>query len=44
MPVYGDFFEQVFDIKMDVPLGKPIWTSRPVVDLIAYLRELQATP
>lgn len=44
MPVYGDFFEQVFDVKMDVPLGEPIWTSRPVIDLIAYLRELQAAP
>ncbi|MBV2360022.1 c-type cytochrome [Thalassococcus sp. CAU 1522] len=41
MPVYGDFFEGVFDVPMKAPDGQPILTSRPVADLVAYLREIQ---
>lgn len=41
MPVYGDYFEGVFDVPIKAPDGQPILTSRPVVDLVAYLREIQ---
>ncbi len=41
MPVYGDYFEQTFDIPIKAPDGQPILTSQPVVDLISYLREIQ---
>ncbi len=41
MPVYGDYFEGVFDVPIKAPSGQPILTSRPVVDLVAYLREIQ---
>lgn len=41
MPVYGDYFEGVFDVPMKTPAGQPILTSQPVVDLVAYLREIQ---
>lgn len=40
MPVYGDFFEGD-DMAMKTPDGQPIMTSRPVVDLLAYLQGLQ---
>ena len=41
MPVYGDFFEGVFDVPMKTPGGQPVLTSQPVVDLVAWLREIQ---
>ncbi|MGH1412809.1 MAG: c-type cytochrome [Pelagimonas sp.] len=41
MPVYGDYFEGTFDVPMKTPSGQPVLTSRPVVDLIAYIREIQ---
>ena len=41
MPVYGGYFEQAFDVPMKAPDGQPILTSRAVVDLVAFLRELQ---
>ena len=43
MPVYGDYFEGIFDVPMKTPGGQPILTSQPVVDLVAYLREIQRT-
>jgi hypothetical protein len=42
MPVYGDFFDGTFDVVMPVEDGATIRTSRPVVDLVTYIRELQA--
>ncbi|BBU58591.1 hypothetical protein KU6B_48560 [Mameliella alba] len=41
MPVFGDFFERSFDVPMKTQAGQPILTSQPVVDLVAYLLELQ---
>ena len=41
MPVYGDYFEGSFDVPMKAPSGQPVLTSQPVVDLVAYLREIQ---
>jgi mono/diheme cytochrome c family protein len=41
MPVYGDFFEGD-DAVMKTAAGQPIMTSKPVVDLVAYLQGVQA--
>lgn len=41
MPVFGGYFEQTFDVPMKAPSGQPILTSRPVVDLVYFLREIQ---
>ncbi|MEL7127582.1 MAG: cytochrome c [Pseudomonadota bacterium] len=41
MPVYGPFFA-VDDTLTKTETGQPIMTSSPVVDLVAYLRTLQA--
>lgn len=41
MPVYGDYFEGSFDVPIKAPSGQPILTSGPVVDLVAFLREIQ---
>ncbi|MCR8547375.1 cytochrome c [Salipiger sp. P9] len=41
MPVYGDYFARSFDVPIKAPSGQPVMTSQPVVDLIAYLREIQ---
>jgi len=41
MPVYGDYFEGVFDVPIKTPAGQPVLTSRPVVDLVTYLLEIQ---
>lgn len=41
MPVYGGYFESSFDVPVKAPSGQPILTSQPVVDLVAYLREIQ---
>ena len=40
MPVYGDFFEGN-DTAMKTASGQPLLTSRPVADLVAYLKEIQ---
>ena len=41
MPVYGPYFEgQDTAIKTDV--GQPILTSKPIADLVAYLKTLQS--
>lgn len=41
MPVYGDYFERSFDVPMKAPSGQPVLTSQPVVDLVAFLMEIQ---
>ena len=41
MPVYGDFFEGA-DISMKTDDGQPLMTSRPVADLVEYIRSRQA--
>lgn len=41
MPVFGDFFERSYDVPVKAPSGQPILTSQPVVDVLAYLREIQ---
>ena len=40
MPVYGPFFEGD-DTPLKAETGQPIMTSRPIVDLVAYLRAIQ---
>lgn len=40
MPVYGDFFEGT-DVPIKAETGQPIFTSQPIVDLLAYLETLQ---
>jgi mono/diheme cytochrome c family protein len=40
MPVYGFFFEGD-DTPVKAPNGQPILTSKPVVDLLAYLQSIQ---
>lgn len=40
MPVYGFFFEGE-DTALKAPSGQPIMTSRPIVDLVAFLKDLQ---
>ncbi|MFK7837953.1 MAG: cytochrome c [Sulfitobacter sp.] len=40
MPVFGPFFEGD-DTPLKAETGQPIMTSRPVVDLVAYLQGIQ---
>lgn len=40
MPVYGDFFEGE-DTALRAETGQPMMTSRPVAELVDYLRGLQ---
>lgn len=40
MPVYGDFFAGT-DVMIKTEAGQPVLTSQPIVDLLAYLDELQ---
>ena len=40
MPIFGDFFEG-YDIALKTETGQPIMTSKPIVDLMAYLETLQ---
>lgn len=40
MPVYGEFFAGE-DMILKSESGQPILTSRPIVDLVAYLLEVQ---
>lgn len=41
MPVYGFFFEGD-DTAFKTPSGQPILTSRPIVDLVAFLQSVQS--
>ena len=40
MPVYGDFFEGR-DVAVKAETGQPIFTSQPIVDLLAFLASVQ---
>jgi mono/diheme cytochrome c family protein len=40
MPIYGPFFEGE-DTVLKTDSGQPIFTSRPIADLVAYLKEIQ---
>jgi len=40
MPIYGPFFEGD-DTSLKSETGQPIMTSRPIVDLVSYLKEIQ---
>ncbi|WP_223412830.1 c-type cytochrome [Roseovarius aestuarii] len=40
MPIYGDLFEGR-DTSLKTDAGQPVMTSRPVADLVAYIRTLQ---
>jgi mono/diheme cytochrome c family protein len=40
MPVYGKFFEGD-DVVIETESGEPIMTSRPIADLVAYLKQIQ---
>lgn len=40
MPVYGDFFDGD-DTATKAETGQPIMTSRPIVDLLAFLENIQ---
>lgn len=42
MPVYGHFFEGD-DVAVKAPSGQPIMTSKPIVDLLAFLKSLQSS-
>ncbi|MTI01720.1 cytochrome c [Roseibium sp. RKSG952] len=39
MPVYGPFFEGN-DTAIKAPTGQPVLTSKPIADLVAYLKTL----
>lgn len=41
MPIFGDFFEG-YDVALKTETGQPIMTSKPIIDLMAYLESLQA--
>lgn len=43
MPVYGDYFDGVFDVPVRAGDGDRVFTSRPVVDLVGYLQSIQRT-
>ncbi|MEO9824345.1 MAG: cytochrome c [Paracoccaceae bacterium] len=40
MPIFGTFFEG-YDVALRTETGQPIMTSKPIVDLMAYLETLQ---
>lgn len=40
MPIFGDFFEG-YDVALKTETGQPIMTSKPIVDLMAWLRTVQ---
>ncbi len=42
MPVYGFFFEEGKGQAVKTESGQPIMTTEPIVDLLAYLKTLQA--
>ncbi|MBC7156310.1 MAG: cytochrome c [Rhodobacteraceae bacterium] len=41
MPLYGDFFEGE-DVTLQAETGQPIRTSRPIAELLSWLRSVQA--
>lgn len=41
MPVFGEFFEGVQDVGLKAESGQPMLVSRPVADLVAFLRDIQ---
>jgi hypothetical protein len=41
MPVYGDYFEGLFDLPVEAGGTEVLMTSRPVLDLVMYLRSRQ---
>ena len=41
MPVYGPYFEGQ-DTAIKTPAGQPILTSKPIADLVEYLKTLQS--
>ncbi len=41
MPVYGELFDEAPGASVKTEAGQPILTSGPVVDLLAWLREIQ---
>lgn len=40
MPIYGPFFDGQ-DTPLKAETGQPVMTSQPIVDLVAYLRQIQ---
>ncbi|MFN4202531.1 MAG: c-type cytochrome [Tabrizicola sp.] len=40
MPIYGQFFEGR-DVTLRTDAGQPLLTSRPIADLVAWLRTIQ---
>lgn len=40
MPIYGPFFEGD-DTALKTESGQPVLTSRPIADLVAYLKDIQ---
>ncbi len=40
MPIYGPFFEEK-DAVIKSEFGQPIMTSKPIADLVAYLKHIQ---
>lgn len=40
MPVFGDFFEGLY-VTLTAPDGETIKTSRPIIDLVTWLEEIQ---
>lgn len=41
MPLYGDFFDGD-DVIVQLPSGQPMFTSRPIADLLGYLASIQS--
>ncbi len=41
MPLFGDFFQGLPDIAVQAETGQPILTSKPIADLVAWLRQMQ---
>lgn len=40
MPIFGDFFEG-YDVALRTETGQPIMTSKPIVDIMAWLETVQ---
>lgn len=40
MPVFGDFFQGLY-VTLTAPDGETIKTSRPIIDLVTWLEEIQ---
>ncbi|NNE87985.1 MAG: c-type cytochrome [Silicimonas sp.] len=40
MPIFGDFFEG-YDVALKAETGQPIMTSKPILDLMAWLESVQ---